>query len=607
VKKKFDSLGIVARSKATGARLSVGAAAAGVLAAGLLAALPASAQVATATDSRGEYVRGRVLVGVRAGLADAELGKIVGAQGGRARAIGRAGLFIVDLPPNASETAVAQRLANNPQLKFAELDRRVPRTLVANDPYLGSQWHTAKVNAASAWDISQGAGVVIAILDSGVDAAHPDLSSRIVPGWNVWDNNSNTSDVHGHGTAVAGTAAATMNNAMGVAGIAGQAKIMPVRIADSSGYATFSSIAQGITYAADHGARVASISFKNLPTSSTVQSAAQYMKGKGGLVVVSAGNDAINENFTPTTTMIPVSATDSSDKLTSFSSYGAYVAMSAPGIDIWTTNRGGGYGAWWGTSFATPNTAGTIALIMGANPSLTSSQVESVLYSSATDLGAPGRDIYFGYGRINTAAAVQAAKGSSAPPPDSTAPTVAVSAPLAGSTVSGLVAVSVNAGDNLGVTKVELRANGALVATDTASPFGFSWDSSSVANGAVTLTATAYDAAGNVSSSTVSVNVSNAPTVVAPDTTPPSVKIVSPTSGAVAGRVTISSSATDDRGSGGITQSLYIDGVLKATVTGGSLSFNWNTRKVAAGSHTIQVVARDAAQNAAASSVSVTK
>lgn len=605
---KFESSANVARPRAIAATFHLSIVAAGALAAMLLATAPATAaQLATATDTRGEYVRGRVLVAVRAGLSETELGKIAGAHGGRARAIGRTGLFIIDLPAQASENAVVQQLARNPQLKFAELDRRVPHTMAANDPYLGSQWHTAKIGAAAAWDISQGAGVVIAILDTGVDGAHPDLSARMVPGWNVWSNNSDTSDTNGHGTATAGTAAASTNNATGVAGVAGQAKIMPVVVSDSTGYATFSSIAQGITYAADRGARVASISFKNLPMSSAVNSAAQYMKDRGGLVVVSAGNDAVNENLTPTTTMIPVSATDSNDKLASFSSYGAYVAMSAPGIDVWTTNRGGGYGAWWGTSFATPNTAGTIALIMAANPALTSSQVESVLFTSATDLGAAGRDIYFGYGRINAAAAVQAAAGTSGSTADTAAPTVAVGAALAGSTVSGLVGVNVSASDNVGVTRVELRANGTLFATDTSSPFGFSWDSTKVANGTATLTASAYDAAGNASSSTVSVNVSNPTTVVATDTTSPSVRIVSPTPGAVASRVTILSNASDDSGANGITQSLYIDGVLKAAVTGGSLSYTWNTRKVSAGAHTIQVVARDAANNSASTSVSVNK
>ena len=581
--------------------------AAGVAVFGVSAAMPAFAQV-VASDAQGEYVRGRVLVMPRAGLADAELGKIVGAHGGKARALGQSRLFIVDLPPQASEAAVAQQLAHNPHLKFAELDRRIKPSFTANDPYLGSQWHTAKIGAASAWDFSQGAGIVVAILDSGVDGAHPDLSARMVSGWNFYDGNSNTADVLGHGTAVAGTAAASTNNGTGVAGVAGQARIMPLRISDSTGYALWSTIAQGITFAADKGARVASISYSNLLQSSAVMSAAQYMKNKGGLVVISAGNNGVNESFTPSTSAISVSATDSNDQITSWSSFGSYVTLSAPGLNIWTTNSGGGYGAWWGTSFSTPTVAGTIALVMAANPGLSPSQIENILFSTAADLGAAGRDNYYGYGRVNAAGAVQSALGTSTTASDTTPPSVALSSPTPSVTVTGLVAVNVNATDNVAVTKVELRVNGVLVATDTGSPYAFTWDSSKVANGAANLIAVAYDAAGNsTSSSPVAVNVSNASTTTI-DTTPPAVSILNPLGGTIGGSsVTVNASASDNAGATGITQLLYIDGVLKATVTGAAMSYRWNTRKLGAGAHSIQVVARDAAGNSSTSAVQVTR
>lgn len=580
----------------------------GVSVAALFAAAPASAQWVTASDAQGEYVRGRVLVMARAGLADADLGKIVGAHGGRARAIGKSRLFIVDLPPQASETAVVQQLARNPHLKFAEVDRRIRPALTPNDPYFGSQWHATKVGAPAAWDLAQGAGVKVAILDTGVDGTHPDLAAQMVPGWNFYDNNANTADVHGHGTGVAGVAAASLNNGAGVAAIAGKAWIMPIRIADPSAYATWSTVAQGITYAADQGARVANISYSNMAGSSTIQSAAQYMKNKGGLVIVAAGNNSVDEGFAQTSTLIPVSATDRNDVITSFSSYGSFVALAAPGLDITTTVRGGTYEYWWGTSVASPIVAATAALMMAANPALSSTQIESLLYSTAVDLGAAGRDKYYGWGRVNTGASVQAAAGAATPTPDTTAPTVSVASPAGSSTVSGLVAVDVNAADNVGVTKVELRVNGATVATDTASPFAFSWDSTKVVNGTTTLVAVAYDSAGNnASSSTVSINVANATTVIA-DTTPPLVSIANPIGGTIVkGVVSVSTSASDNSGAAGITQSLYIDGVLKATATGGSLSFNWNTRKTTAGNHAIQVVARDSAGNTATNLVRVTK
>jgi len=564
-------------------------------------AMPASAQWATATDGQGEYARGRVLVVPRAGLAEVELSKIVGAHGGRARAIGASSVFVVDLPSRASEAAIAQLLARHPHLKAAELDRRVPASLAVNDPYIGSQWHTTKIGAPSAWDVTQGSAVTVAILDTGVDGSHPDLSARMVPGWNFYDSNSDTADVHGHGTAVAGAAAATLNNGTGVAGVSGLANIMPLRVADANAYAYWSTVAQAITYAADNGARVANISYVGLMTSASIHSAAQYMKSKGGLVVVSAGNNAKDEGYSQTTNLIPVSATDSGDNLASFSSYGDFVAVSAPGTGIWTTNRGGGYGSWNGTSFSSPVTAGTVALMMAAKPGLSNTQVESLLFSTAVDLGTAGRDKYFGYGRVDAAAAVRAAVGAASPPPgDTTAPTASISAPLASSMVSGLVPVNVAASDNVGVTKVELRVNGNVYVTDTSSPFAFSWDSTKVANGSAALQAVAYDTAGNAgASSTVTVTVSNAGSTTA-DTTPPIVAIVSPSNGGtVSGSVTVSASATDNIG---VTKvEFWVNGVLSATDASSPYSFSWNTRKLS-GTHTIVAKAFDAAGNSATSS-----
>ena len=468
---------------------------ASALCCGTLAAQPV--QQAPATEA---FASGRILVMPRAGLPDAALAKILNEQGGgKARRIGNSELRIVDLSAGA-ERAMVARLAKHPHIKFAELDQRVESAAVPNDPYYGSEWHISKINAATAWDYSTGSGVTIAVLDTGVDGTHPDLSARMVPGWNFYDNNSNTSDVHGHGTAVAGSAAATLNNGTGVAAVAGQAKIMPVRISDANAQAYWSTVAQGLTWAADHGARVANISFVGVAGSSSVQNAAQYMKNKGGLVVVAAGNNNREEGITPTTTMIPVSATDANDAKTSFSSWGNFVAMSAPGINIWTTTRGGGYQQWWGTSIATPVTAGVVALMMASNSSLSSTQVESLLYSTAVDLGAAGRDSVFGYGRVNAAAAVAAARGAVSTV-DTQAPSVAITSPGASTTVGGLVSVNLNASDNVGVTRVDLQVNGSVVASDTGAPFAFSWDSTKVANGMATLTATAYDAAGNKTTS----------------------------------------------------------------------------------------------------------
>jgi thermitase len=580
------------------------------LAAAILGTIPSSALAAPPAADLG-YARGRILVEPRAGLSDAEFDKILKAHGGKRRKLGQSKLHVVDLPGNLSEADVVAKLSRNPHLKYAELDRRVRSSLAVNDPYAGSEWHLAKVGAGTAWDTSQGTDIAIAILDSGVDTTHPDLQPNLVAGYNMYDNNTNVSDVCGHGTAVAGTAAASSNNGIGVAGVAGKARIMPIRVAyfdaaSNNCYAYYSTIANGLTWAADHGARVANASFGGVAGSAAIQSAARYMKNKGGLVFVSAGNAGIDENIAPTTTMIAVSATEKNDVKTSWSSYGSFVALSAPGAGIWTTSKGGIYQAWNGTSFSSPLAAGVAALMMAAQTSLDGSRIEQLMFSTALDLGAAGRDPLYGHGRVNAAAAVKAA-ATPVVTQDTQTPTSSIVAPLAGSTVSALVAVDVSASDNVGVTRVELRVNDTLVALDDAAPYSFSWNSAGVPNGMANLTATAYDFAGNAGgSATVAVNVANATTPVTEDTTAPIVTITNPSAGSVYGTVTVSVSASDNGGAAGISHSLYIDGALKAGGTGASLAYSWNTHKVKAGIHTLQAVAKDAAGNTSTTSVQVT-
>ncbi|MFT7771854.1 S8 family serine peptidase [Roseateles sp.] len=546
----------------------------------------------------------RVLIGTKAGLTEAEVGKIASAHGAKARRMGPPGLFVLDLPATASEKAVAATLGRHPQLKFAELDQLVVPAAAPNDPYAGSQWHLNKLGLPSAWDTAQGAGVTIAVLDTGVDASHPDLAGRLVPGWNFYDNNSDTSDVNGHGTAVAGAATATLNNGVGVAGTAGQALLMPVRIADANGYAYWSTVAQGLTWATDKGARVANISYGGVSTSAAVQSAAQYMRSRGGLVVVAAGNNGIDEGFAPTSTMIVVSATDANDAKTSWSSYGNFVSVAAPGQDIWTTTRGGGYQAWWGTSLASPVVAGVVGLMMSARPAMSNTQVESLLYSSSVDLGAAGRDSFYGWGRVNAAAAVQATLNTAVA--DTQPPSVSIGSPGNGKIVSGLLPVDVSASDNVGVTRVDLKLNGNVIASDTSAPYGFSVDTTQLPNGTASLVAVAYDAAGNQGSSTaVGVTVSNSVAVTA-DTTPPVVNVKSPANGSnVSGNVSINVTASDNAGAAGIKLLLLVNGSQVASGSGSTLNYKWNTAKLPAGSYTLEARATDANGNASTSVVTV--
>lgn len=559
----------------------------------------------------GGHAPGRVIIEAKAGLADADLDKMLKAHGaGKRKKIGQSRMHVVTLPPGLSAEEAVAKLSRREELKFAELDRAVSVGMAVNDPYMGSSWHLSKIGAPQAWDTTLGAGVTIAILDSGVNSAHPDLKDRMVPGYNWQDNNSDTSDICGHGTAVAGAAAASVNNAIGGAGVAGSAKIMPVRIAymdPAQGcYAYYSVIVSGLTYAADNGARVANVSFGGLAASASFKSAARYMKNKGGLVFISAGNSNIDENMAADNAFIAVSSTDSSDNRSGFSSWGNFVSLAAPGSGIWTTNNGLGYSSWNGTSFSSPVSAGVAGLVMSARPDLTSEQVESILFSSAVDLGAAGRDPVFGYGRVSASQAIEAAKSFQAPR-DAIAPIASIASPMANSSVSGLVAVGVKASDNTGVAFVELKVNGTVVATDNEAPYSFSWNSAGSANGMASLSAVAYDAAGNAGvSPTVMVNVANGLPVVVKDTVAPVVSINNPLAGFVSGPVAVSVSSTDNAGAAGISSTLSIDGVVKAQGKGGSLSYNWNTRKATKGAHTIVATSRDAAGNSASTSVAVT-
>lgn len=549
---------------------------------------------------------GSIIVEPNAGLPQKHFDKLIGEHNGKAKRIGQSNMFTVDLPGH-SEKGVIARLKHNPHFKFAEQDCLVPSEFIPNDPNYLSAWYLSKIGADTAWDTAQGSGITIAILDSGIDASHPDLSSRLVPGWNFYSNNSDTADVYGHGTKVAGSAAAITNNGIGGSGVAGQARIMPIRVSGTDGYATWSGLASGFIYAADHGARVANASFLGLTDSSSTRSAAQYLKDKGGLAVVSGGNTGALQGYAVTTSMISVAATDSNDMRTSWSSYGNYISVAAPGASIFSTTVGGGYGYVSGTSFSSPITAGVVALMMSANPNLSNIEIERLLFSTAVDLGDMGRDPYYGYGRVNAVAAVEAAKAATSTL-DIQPPSVAITSPQNDTIATGLVPVSITATDNVAVSRVELRVNSTIVAVDSSQPFAFSWDSTGVPNGLAKLTAYAYDSTGNAAtSSPVTVTVSNGTTIVVKDTTAPVVSIVRPVAGSVSGNVNITANATDDSAASGITMSIYVDDSIIATGAGGTVSANWNTNpnKITRGNHTIKAIAKDAAGNTSMASVIV--
>ncbi len=549
-----------------------------------------------------EWAEGRILVQPRAGLSDEEFNRVLQRSRGKSKTkIGKLNVHIVEVPPQA-ELVVARALSRNPHIKFAEVDFLIEADFFPNDPIYSSQWHLPMIQAPIAWDSTQGEGITVAVLDTGVDSNHPDLQDHMTEGRNSVSGNSDTADIHGHGTAVAGTIGAVLNNSTAVAGVAGNVSLMPIRISNrSDGFAYASDIAAGLTWAADQGARVANISYALTGTGSTVTNGANYFRNSGGIVVVSAGNDGNNPGVSEDPSMITVSATTQSDVRASWSNYGNFVDIAAPGDFIYTTNRGGGTGPWSGTSFSAPVAAGVVALIMAQNPNLSPVEVEAVLEDSADDLGS---SLYYGAGRVNAANAVQMA-GNISGGGDSQRPTVAIINPVRDAVVNGWVTVDVTAVDNMGVNRVVLFAGGVQVGQDTVAPFQFSWNSSTVNDGITTLIAYAYDAANNEGSSGAHpVNVDNVPDIH--DSNPPTVSIANPSNGSIVSRtVQIRVYASDDVNISSVK--LYIDGALRASSNISPLDYSWNTRKVSSGDHRIKAVAVDGASNNSETQINVLK
>ena len=392
-----------------------------LISAGLLLSLITLSQIATlptVNAAKQEVtpasVPGRLLVKFKTNIGSLHAREVIAALGTRdASEIPGAGVHIVELPYQANEQAFANAFRGRSEVEFAEPDWLLsPQQILPNDPLFPS-WYLQKIDAANAWTMTTGSSdVTIAILDTGVESSHPDLASKIVPGRNIYNNNDDTSDVYGHGTAVAGVAGAASNNGIGVASVAWGCGIMPVRISDLSGLASASNIASGLTWAADHGARVANVSYR-VTGNKTISSAAKYFQSKGGVVVAAAGNNSTQETATDDPYILTIGATDPQDVLYYYSNYGNNLDLVAPGNNT-TTLLGAQYGAGGGTSFASPVVAGVAALMLSVNPKLTPAQVTEILKQSADDLGAAGRDNVYGSGRVNAAKAVSAARATPA-------------------------------------------------------------------------------------------------------------------------------------------------------------------------------------------------
>jgi subtilisin family serine protease len=359
---------------------------------------------------------------------------------------------------------------------------------------------------------------IIAIVDTGVDRTHPDLASKVLPGWNFVSGNSDASDDFGHGTHVAGIAAAVSNNVTGVAGIAWQNPILPVKVLDSQGSGTYDAIANGIIYAADRGASVINLSLGGFYGSTTLSQACQYAYQKGCVLVAAAGNNDSTLIQYPAAypTVIAVGATDQDDGKAWFSNYGRQLSVTAPGVDILSTtpmapvtlNTLYGYATQYdslsGTSMACPHVAGVAGLLLSVNPNLGPDNVRHLLQRTALDLGELGWDELFGYGRIQADAAVRELLYQS--PPDTTPPSLSILTPADGQMLTGPASVSISTWDNVAVSRIEYSVDGVV---RKVSGTQWLWQTGQDANGQHALSVTVSDYAGNSTARTVVVSVSN--------------------------------------------------------------------------------------------------
>ncbi len=332
----------------------------------------------------------------------------------------------------------AVSVALDTRVRLARTDRSVSAaTPLSNDPGTAYQWWLSRLRAPSLWSAAPSGGATVAVVDSGVQAAHEDLAGVVLPGADILTGAGDGSlDEHGHGTHVAGIVAALTGNGIGVASLAPGTRVLPVRVLDADGGGWDSDVAEGIVYAVDRGAKVVNLSLGG-PGTGPSADAVRYAAEHDVLVVAAAGNERMSGNPVSYPAAYPdvlaVAASDIDDRTAAFSSTGPHVDITAPGDDIASTYPDG-YAYLSGTSMAAPVVAAAAALVRAARPDLSAGQVAALLTSTATDLAAPGRDDESGAGLVDPVTALCSvvtcpSAGAAAPVPAAPSPTPSATSP----------------------------------------------------------------------------------------------------------------------------------------------------------------------------------
>lgn len=481
------------------------------------------------------------------------------------RTLKRPGLVSVSVP-RALAPALAARLERRSDVTdVVHLNRR-SLALVPNDElYVQTSSYLGAVNAPTAWDVhTSSSSVKIAVLDTGVDVAHPDLQGRVVGQYNAVTGGTDVTDDIGHGTFVAGVAAATGNNSVGIAGASFGASVLAVKVADANGDIWTDDVAAGIYWAADNGADVINLSLGG-PTTDDVEGAAvAYARSKGVVVVAAAGNENTTAKSYPaaTTGVIGVGATDAAGHRADFSNYGSWVKVAAPGVGITGTAPGGSYEQGDGTSFSSPIVAGEAALLTSFRPDLSAQDVERTIIASAHGYA----DLGLGAGQVDLRAALATARPETVPD---------LRTPVAGSTVKGWVALVADSSAPKVRFVVDGVQLGGLVATADDGTARVAWPTWGLSNRAHTVAVADCSSVDLCSppSSPVSVTVANeAPVITAPKP-----------------GVTVSGSTTFTATAAGGAVGFYVDDVRKTVDTTAPYSLTFPVSSLSDGTHTLRI------------------
>ncbi|MDP3050255.1 MAG: S8 family serine peptidase, partial [Eubacteriales bacterium] len=425
-------------------------------------------------------------------------------------AVARTGAVLLRLPEGRLVQDALRQLQADPGVEYAEPNRqrkvtRLAAASVSEDTYLDLQWNLPAVRAFEAWrelEVISGS-VTVAVVDTGVDPSHPELSGRIASGGRNFVatrsdgtsyNPDDTSDDHGHGTHVAGIITAVYGNGRGLAGVAGPASIpvLPVKVLNDQGWGTSFAVGRGIIHAADQGARVINLSLGGPIYSRFEAEAVAYALQRDCLVVAAAGNEGIDADDRIFPAALPgvltVAATDQGDRRAGFSNFGDCVEIAAPGVGILSPvpapvggaieEAGFYYDYYDGTSMAAPHVAAAGALFLLNDPGASAGAAFAALTGTAVDRGDPGRDPYFGWGLLNVAAAL----GHEPKPEDE----VQFVSPEAGDALFGAVALTARVARPEQVSHLAFYLNNeetALGRVYRAGPevpqalFTFNWDS----------------------------------------------------------------------------------------------------------------------------------